>query len=150
MSIGNFLSESLIDDNLSGGNKYEVIEKLLELLVKNSSIRDKQTCLNDLIEREQLLSTGLENGLAVPHAKSSAAENLVVSFGLCREGLDFGTLDGKPAHCIFLVVSPLNTSGPHIKMLAQITRNFRELEIGEKLLAAKNKKEILSIIQDFK
>lgn len=150
MSIGSLLSESLIDDNLSGSHKYEVIEKLLELLVKNNNIRDKQTCLNDLIEREQLLSTGLENGLAVPHAKSSAAENLVVSFGLCREGLDFGTLDGKPAHFIFLVVSPLNTSGPHIKMLAQITRNFRELEIGEKLLAAKNKKEILSIIQDFK
>lgn len=150
MSIGSLLSESLIDDNLSGSHKYVVIEKLLELLVKNNNIRDKQTCLNDLIEREQLLSTGLENGLAVPHAKSSAAENLVVSFGLCREGLDFGTLDGKPAHFIFLVVSPLNTSGPHIKMLAQITRNFRELEIGEKLLAAKNKKEILSIIQDFK
>jgi PTS system fructose-specific IIC component len=150
MGIENILTENLIFDDMKGGDKYSVIESLLDLLWRDKKLVDRETCLRDLIEREKYLSTGLENGLAVPHAKTAAVRELLVSFGLCHKGLDFGTLDGKPANFIFLVVSPLDTSGPHIKILAQITRNFRESEVAEKLLSAKNKKEILEIIQNFK
>jgi len=150
MGIESILSEPLIDDDLREKDKYTVIERLLELILQTGKVRNKEICLNDLIEREKYLSTGLENGLAVPHAKSSAVKELIVSFGLCREGLNFGTIDGNPAHFIFLVLSPQDTSGPHIKMLAQITRNFKETDAGIKLLSAKSKKEILEIIQNFK
>ncbi len=150
MSIEELLNEELICEELSGQNKYQVIEELLDLLVKTGKIQDRETCLQDLIEREQYLSTGLENGLAVPHAKSAATENLLVSFGLSHDGIDFDSLDGKPAHFIFLVLSPRDTSGPHIKILAQITRNFREGDKGKMLLAAGGKGEIMSIFQNFK
>jgi mannitol/fructose-specific phosphotransferase system IIA component (Ntr-type) len=150
MGIENILTESLISDDLKGSDKYSVIESLLDLLWRDKKLEDRETCLRDLVERETYLSTGLENGLAVPHAKTAAVKDLLVSFGVCPGGLDFGTLDGKPAHFVFLVVSPLDTSGPHIKMLAQITRNFREQGVGEKILSAKSKKEILEIIQNFK
>lgn len=150
MSIADLLPEELIADNLKGKNKYEVIEELLDLLVKSGKIDERETALKDLFEREQYLSTGLEHGLAVPHAKTSAAPELMVSFGLSREGLDFDSLDGKPAHFIFLVLSPRDTSGPHIKTLAQITRNFREGEIGKKLIEAQSRHEIAEIIQNFK
>lgn len=150
MGIENLLSEQLIDDDLKEKDKYTVIERLLDLILQTGKVRDREICFNDLIEREKYLSTGLENGLAVPHAKSSAVKELIVCFGLCREGLNFGTIDGNPAHFIFLVLSPQDTSGPHIKMLAQITRNFKETDAGIKLLSAKSKKEILEIIQNFK
>jgi len=150
MGIGDLLSEELIAEDLKGKDKFQVIEELLDLLVKNGKVHDRETALKDLIEREQYLSTGLENGLAVPHAKTAAASELMVSFGLSRPGLDFDSLDGKPAHFLFLVLSPRDTSGPHIKILAQITRNFRDEAVGQKLLQAKNKQEILEIIRDFK
>ncbi len=150
MGIGDLLSEELIAEDLQGKDKFQVIEELLDLLVKSGKVQDRETALKDLIEREQYLSTGLENGLAVPHAKTSAARELMVSFGLSRAGLDFDSLDGKPAHFLFLVLSPRDTSGPHIKILAQITRNFRDEAVGQKLLQAKNKQEILQIIRDFK
>ncbi|GAB4369766.1 MAG: PTS sugar transporter subunit IIA [Calditrichia bacterium] len=150
MSIGELLTEELIIPDLKGKNKYAVIEELLQVLVDNGKVRDPDEALQVLVEREQYLSTGLENGLAVPHAKSASVNELLVSFGLSREGLDFDSLDGKPAHYIFLVLSPRDTSGPHIKILAQITRNFREGGIGPQIMNAKNSREILEIIRQFK
>lgn len=150
MGIEEILTENLIIDDLQGENKYQVIEELLDLLVKGGKMQDRETCLQDLVEREQYLSTGLENGLAVPHAKSSATTELLVSFGLSRKGLDFDSLDGKPAHFIFLVVSPRDTSGPHIKILAQITRNFRDGSMGKQIMEADDKQAILQIFKNFK
>lgn len=150
MGIDELLTEDLVCENLKGKNKYEVIEELLDLLVKNDKIVSRESCLKDLFEREQYLSTGLEKGLAVPHAKSSAVKELLVSFGLSRDGLDFQSLDGKPAYFIFLVLSPRDTSSPHIKILAQITRNFREGDLGQRILAAPGRKEIFEIIKNFK
>lgn len=150
MSIAELLTEDLIQPSLKGKTKYEVIEELLDLLVAQGKVQERQVALQDLIEREQYLSTGLENGLAVPHAKTTASEDVLVAFGLSQDGLDFDSLDGKPAHFIFLVLSPRDTSGPHIKILAQITRNFREGGIGPKLQQCNNAREILNIIQQFK
>jgi len=150
MGLDELLNEELIAVDLQGKNKYQVIEELLDLLVKAGKIEDRETCLKDLIEREQYLSTGLENGLAVPHAKTTASRELLVSFGISREGLDFDSLDGKPVHFIFLVISPRDTSGPHIKILAQITRNFRDDEIVNRMKASKTSSDILKVFQSFK
>ena len=150
MDIGDLIHLKLIQPSLKGEDKYQVIEELLELLIQNGDITDKEKALNDLIEREQYLSTGIENGLAVPHAKSDAAEKLMVCMGISRNGLEFGSVDGKPAQVIFLVLSPREISGPHIKILAQISRNFREGEIGNQLKDTKNKEDILNILKKFK
>jgi fructose-specific phosphotransferase system IIA component len=150
MAIGDLLTADLIKESLNGANKYDVIEELLDLLVNNGDVIDRQLALDDLFEREHYLSTGLENGLAVPHAKSSAVNKLMVAFGLSKQGLDFDSLDGKPAFFIFLVLSPRDTSGPHIKILAQISRNFREEKTSEELLQASSREQILEIIRSFK
>ncbi len=150
MTIGDLLSENLITDSLHGENKYQVIEELLDLLVDAGKIRDRESALNDLLEREQYLSTGLENGLAVPHAKTGATNDLLLAFGLSRSGLEFDSLDGKPANFIFLVLSPRDTSGPHIKILAQITRNFRNAEVNKQIMSANSNAEILEIFKNFK
>jgi fructose-specific phosphotransferase system IIA component len=150
MGIQDLLTENLIKSNLSGENKYQVIEELLDLLVSENKIEDRETCLRDLNEREQYLSTGLENGLAIPHAKTTAVNELLISFGISRTGLDFASLDGKPAHFIFLVISPRDVAGPHIQILAQLSRNFKSDDLAEKLISAESNQEILNIIKEFK
>lgn len=146
MKLADLLDENRIIADLQTRDKYQAIEKLLDKLVEAGKVSDRQQALSDLIEREKYLSTGLENGLAVPHAKTSVVRELLLAFGLSKEGVEFDSLDGKPAHFIFLVLSPRETSGPHIKLLAQITRLFRSQDISEKLLKAQNSSEILEIL----
>ena len=150
MGIEELLNEDQIITQLRGQDKVQVIEELLDLLVTNKKIKHRDICFQDLMEREELLSTGLENGLAVPHAKTTATDKIVVSLGLSRQGLDFTSADGKPTHFVFLVVSPMDTSGPHLKILAQISRIFKKRGVGEQLLNSKNSAEIMKIIHNFK
>ena len=147
MDIGDLLDESLIIAGLKADEKFKAIEALLGLMVSCGKLGQKSQALEDCIRREQYLSTGLENGLAVPHAKTTAVNDLVLAFGYSKNGIEFDSLDGKPAHFIFLLLSPVNTSGPHIKILSQITRRFREEDFYNKIFNAETGKEILEILK---
>lgn len=147
MALAELLDDSLIQRKLKGKTKEEVIEELLDLLVSTGKIKSKILALKDCIERENYLSTGFENGLAVPHAKTEAVTELVLAFGISKDGIEFDTLDGKPAHFIFLLLSPIDKSGPHIKILAQITRQFQDANISDKILTAESTEEFLNIFQ---
>ena len=118
--------------------------------MKTGKIKNRQQALQDLLERERYLSTGYENGLAVPHAKTLAVEEMVLVFGLFHEGIDFDSLDGLPTHFVFLLLSPVNTSGPHLQALALLARNFQTSEITQKLLQTTNEAEIREIFNKFK
>jgi fructose-specific phosphotransferase system IIA component len=150
MSLNDLLDKNLITMNLGEGNKFRIIEELLDLAVKAGKIHNRERALKDLIEREQYLSTGFENGLAVPHAKSEAVSEMVLTFGLSKDGVDFDSLDGKPTHFIFLLLSPMDTSGPHIQTLAMLARNFQKPDTVNQLKNASNGEEIIQILKDFK
>jgi PTS system fructose-specific IIC component len=149
MGFFDILDTECIDPDLKSKDKYEAIEDLLNLLEKKGYLKNKEVAKQDVVEREQYLSTGLENGLAIPHAKTEGVEELVLSFGISREGIDFETLDGKPAHFIFCMLSPRDTSGPHLKALGQITRTFRIQGIQEALMQAKTPEEIKQVLNNF-
>ncbi len=150
MRLDELLSQELVTLELAHTGKFDVIEELLDLLVEAGKVTDRETALKDLIEREKYLSTGFENGLAVPHAKSKAVTEMVMSFGLSREGIDFDSLDGKPTHFIFLLLSPPDISGPHIQTLALIARNFQKTEIIDKVLRVQTVDELLNLFHEFK
>ena len=118
MKLSELLTADVITASLKSSNKKNIIYDLLDLLYKNGFVKNREQALEDILAREKHLSTGMENGLAVPHAKSDSVEKLVVAFGLHPDGIEFESLDGKPAHYIFLVMSPRDTSGPHIQALA--------------------------------
>ena len=147
MDTVDLLDESLITLSLTAKDKYKAIEELLDLLVKAGKVKNREQALKDLIEREEYLSTGLENGLAVPHAKTDAVDGVLLAFGLSKEGIEFESVDGKPAHYIFLVLSPRETSGPHIRILAQITRLFKHPDVPQKIMNAKTPSEVIEIIR---
>jgi PTS system fructose-specific IIC component len=148
MKLYEYLPKEQIEPNLKGETKFQVIEELLDLLHKNNQLLDRDVALQDVLAREGYLSTGLENGLAIPHAKTDGVGKLVIAFGIKRDGVDFESLDGKPAYLIFLVLSPRDTSGPHIQTLAVISRNLKNKEIRDALLQAQTREEIYDIIKN--
>jgi mannitol/fructose-specific phosphotransferase system IIA component (Ntr-type) len=120
---------------------------MLEILNKNKKLLNSDLALDDVLARESYLSTGLENGLAIPHAKTDGVNGLVAAFGVKKAGVDFESLDGKPAKLIFLVLSPRDTSGPHIQALAVIARTLKDKNMRETIIDATTSEEIADIIK---
>ena len=148
MKLSEYLPQEHISVSLKNDSKFPVIEELLELLAQNGKLADKELALQDVLAREGYLSTGLENGIAIPHAKTDGAEQLVVAFGIKKEGVDFASLDGKPAQLIFLVISPRDVSGPHIQCLAVISRALKDDATRLALLDAATAAEVAAIIKE--
>ena len=148
MDISKHLHEEQIVVPLKSDSKFQAIEELVDALHRNQRLNDRDLALKDVLEREGYSSTGLEKGLAIPHAKTDGVSGLEIAFGLSPQGIDFESLDGKPARLIFLVLSPRDTSGPHIQTLAVISRNLKNKELREKLEQASSPKEVMKIIRE--
>jgi mannitol/fructose-specific phosphotransferase system IIA component (Ntr-type) len=100
-----------------------------------------------VLDREKIMSTGIGDGIAIPHGKSDAVTGLAAALGIHKRGVDFESLDGEPAYVFFLLVSPADVSGPHIKALARISRLLKNDEFKNKLIDASTSEEILEIIE---
>ena len=150
MQLKDYLPPENIIPDLKSEKKISIIEEMLERMNQLNLIKDYETALNDTLSRESYLSTGLENGLAIPHAKSDAIDRLAMVFGRSRSGVDFQSLDSKPTYLIFLVLSPKDVSGPHIQALAVISRNIKDAAVREKLRNAESAEDIADIIKEFK
>jgi fructose-specific phosphotransferase system IIA component len=149
MKLSDYIKKEHIIVNLKGSSKVQVIEELLDRLTDDDNLTDRDLVLQDVLAREGYLSTGLENGIAIPHAKSDGVKSLLISFGIKKDGVDFESLDGKPGQFVFLVVSPRDTSGPHIQALAAISRNLKDADKREALLNAQTAEEVEQIINNF-
>ena len=149
MKITDFLREKAVSVDLSAANKEGVIQELVHLLVKAGEIKpsDEEKLVPILLAREALGSTGIGQGVGIPHGKSNAVHQLVGAFGLSRQGVNFDSLDGEPVHIFFLLVAPEDSAGPHLKALARISRLLKDRFFRESLKEAKEDKQLLRIIQ---
>jgi mannitol/fructose-specific phosphotransferase system IIA component (Ntr-type) len=149
MKLSDYIPADHVIHSLVGSTKIEIIEELLGRMRDLKLVDQYELALNDILDREGYLSTGLENGLAIPHAKTDSIGKLEIVFGLKKEGAAFESLDGKPAENIFLVLSPKDTSGPHIQALALITRNLKDAQVREKIKDSDSAETIAKIFQEF-
>lgn len=147
MKIVDFLNEKCIEINLKARTKKEVLEELVELLVKAGEIEDKEEMVKVLLERERLGSTGIGEGIAIPHGKTKAVKKLVAAFGRSPSGIEFDSLDGKPAHIFFLLVAPHDSAGPHLKALARISRLLKDQDFREELMKIPAREALLNAIR---
>ncbi len=149
MKITDFLREKAITVNLAAADKEGVIRELVHLLVKAGEIKpaDEEKLTPILLAREALGSTGIGQGVGIPHGKSNCVKELIAAFGLSKRGVNFDSLDGEPAHIFFLLVAPEDSAGPHLKALARISRLLKDRFFRESLKEAKDEKQILRIIQ---
>ncbi len=147
-AIQGLLEGDLIIEDLRATNKEGVIRELTELLARRGKVKDVDDLVRVVLDRESQGSTGIGDGIAIPHAKSRAVARTLVVFGRSRRGVDFQTLDGKPADLFFLLVSPEDQPGEHLKSLARISRILRNAELRERLRASRDSEEIRKLIYD--
>ena len=148
MKLTDILDESSIVADLRANNKTEALKVLVEAMTSNNPDIEKDEILNVLLAREELGSTGIGDGIAIPHGKVSHLSQIVSGFGLSKTGIEFDSLDGKPAYLFFLLVAPENSVGTHLKMLARISRMLKNTDFRNKLLHANSQKEIYQIISE--
>lgn len=148
MRLTQLLTEEAIEVSLKQTQKKSVIEELLVLAIKGGKINDRMKAFEDIMKREEMMSTGLENGIAVPHAKTKAADDLTLSLGISKEGIDFDAADGKPSHLFFMLLAPEDAAGPNVKVLAEIARLTKDKKFCKKLINASSSKEVLELIDE--
>lgn len=146
MRLTDILDEEAIIPDIQARSKLEALEVLAEAAIKRAPYIDRQSILNTLIEREKLGSTGIGEGIAIPHGKPKGLKETEAAFGRSLQGIDFEALDGQPVHLFFLLLAPDNSAGIHLKILARISRLFKNSEVRTALIKAKTGKEIYDII----
>jgi len=148
MKLTDILEESSIVVDLQARDKTEALEVLVDAMTRNNQTVDQQKILTILLEREKLGSTGIGDGIAIPHGKSKELTQIISGFGVSKQGIAFDSLDGKPAHLFFLLVAPENSVGTHLKLLARISRMLKNVDFREKLLETNSQHEIYQIISE--
>ena len=145
MAVVNLIEEDIIKIPLEAKTKPDVIKELVDVLKNAGKIEDAESVFRAVMLRENMGSTGLEKGIAVPHAKTHKVNNLVLAIGVSPEGVDFDSLDGEPSKLFFLLIATPQQAGPHIEALSEIARLTRSSNFCKLLLNAKTPKEIVEI-----
>ncbi|HOC01862.1 MAG TPA: PTS sugar transporter subunit IIA [Candidatus Ratteibacteria bacterium] len=148
MKISEFISEKEIIIGMKATEKQAALDELLQVLEKNNLIQDRKQVLDILLEREKLGSTGIGQGIAVPHAKTDQVKNLVCALGTSEKGINFDSLDGEPVYIIFLVLAPSGATGIHLKALAKIARLLKDKVFRNYLRMSKTPEEAYQIIKE--
>lgn len=147
MDIKEFMSESLINVNLKGNTKKEIIEEMSLLFEKSGKINNLEEFREALLARESISSTALESGIAVPHCKSSAVREISIAFGLHEKGVDYESLDDEPSKLFFMIAAPDGTTDAHVECLAELTKYLLDDDFREELLKVKSAKEVLDLLE---
>ena len=147
MKILDVLHKETILADMKARDKKGVLEELVTPVARIAGVNHEHL-VRVLMERERLGSTGIGGGIGIPHGKFKDLESLVLGFGLSRKGVDFESIDGLPAHIFFLLITPENSTGLHLKLLARISRILKNDSFKTKLLEANGSDEIYSIIKE--
>lgn len=148
MKITEILTSDAISSNLKAKNKKEVIEELVDLVAGPAKIQEKKKVVQKILEREELGSTGIGQGIAIPHGKSDAVKELAAAFGISRNGVNFDALDGAPVQIFFLLIAPESAPSAHLKALARVSSLLKDRYFRRTLLGASNKDDLFACIRE--
>lgn len=148
MKISEILNKDLLILDLQSKNKKGVLEELAAVLVDQGKLSDLERVVEVLLDREKLGSTGIGDGIAIPHGKIKDLGGVVASFGRSRAGVDFESIDQKSTHLFFLLVAPENSAGVHLKALARISRLLKDPSFRRRLMEAESREELFQIISE--
>ncbi len=147
VTIKDLLDTATIDANLESSSKTEVIEVLSRLLVAAHPFLDAVDVAKRIQKREQLGSTGIGGGVAIPHCKAPGLDRVVCCFGRSVKGIDFESVDGKPAHLFFLLVAPEDAAGTHLEALKTISMLCHQPAFIERVMAAEDAEGIFEVMK---
>ena len=142
------IKPEVIITNSKAETKDDLLKEMVLLLSNTGNVRDWELVLSDVLSREKIMSTGMEKGIAIPHAKSDGVIAPCVAVCVKKDGIDFGSIDKEPSKIFFMIVSPKKANSPHLQMLASISSIVRNKETLSKILEAKNSDEICKILKE--
>ncbi len=134
MKISDFLSKDLIIADLRETEKYKVLEELVGFVSQKIAGIDAEELLKVLLDREQMGSTGIGDGIAIPHGKLKDLKQIVAVFGKSSRGVAFDAMDSRPVYLLFLLIAPENSAGVHLKALARLSRLLKRDGFRQKLM----------------
>ncbi len=148
MKWDQIFKEEFINANLQARNKDEALAELVNTIIRGGIKLNFSRIMEVLKQRENLGSTGIGDGVAIPHGKLSGLDDIVVAFGRSLDGIPYDSMDGKPVYLFFLLLAPENSTGQHLKILAKISKMLKDTNFREKLLKAKSKTDLYKTIID--
>jgi len=146
MQLEQFFKIEHINADLSAKNKEDALLEMVDTIIRGGLNLDKSSILEILKQRESLGSTGIGEGVAIPHGKISTLNDIVIAFGRSVNGISYDSLDGKPVHLLFLLLAPENSAGQHLKILAKISKMLKEPDFRKKLLKTRSQNDLYKII----
>ncbi len=146
MKLRNILSEDRIKIPLEHTEKEKIIEEMVNLIDRSIRLNNRAQLLKAVLEREAVMSTGVGDEVAIPHAKADGMEEIVAALGITREPVDFKALDDKPVRLVWMLVGPQDKTGPHLKALSRISRLMHKKEFRERLIRTGAPKEMIDVI----
>lgn len=147
METKDMFSKARINFDLKANSKDDVIDELIEVLYEDGKVTNKDELKKAVIKREEEFSTGIGMGIAIPHGKCSAVKEATITFGLSKKGIDYQSMDDKPAHLFFLIAVPEESSDVHLRALSEISRKLMHPEVREKLYSVNDFEEFIEIFK---
>jgi nitrogen PTS system EIIA component len=143
-----YLSTNLIFLDLSGKDKNDVITKVVHLMKQQKAIDDEKDFLKEVFQREALGCTAIGGNVAIPHARTKTVNKIIIAFARLTPGIDFGADDKAPVRLLFILGTPLDAVGEYLKVLAKLSKLLKEEKTREKLILARNAKEVYKVLED--
>ncbi|CUS78116.1 PTS system IIA component, Fru family [Candidatus Kryptonium thompsonii] len=147
MKISDILTEDFVIVGLDVSSKEDAINALIDLIAKSDKVININKVREAVFEREKIMTTGVGKGFAVPHGKTDAVTDIVAAFAITKKPIDYDSLDGEPVRLIFLLVGRDNMVGPHIKLLSRISKLMNDNNFRDKLINAKDPKEVVELFK---
>jgi len=147
MTLSELLSPKAVTPNLKARNKRDAMVELVELLESAHGLRSQGEIIDRVMRREAMMSTGIGNGVAIPHGKAKAIDRMLAACAISQEGVDFESADGEPAYIFILLVSPETVGASHVKVLANISRVLKEESVRKTLREATGPPELLAALK---
>lgn len=148
LKISKLLKPQAIIMDIKARDKIDAIKELVNYMAEKKMVRDREEFQTALAKRENLESTGIGDGIAIPHARTNAVDDLLLAFARSQQGVDFSSIDGKPSHIIFLIASPEDKKSEYIVTLAKLSRLLRKQNVRTQLKNANSSEEIMNIIKE--
>ena len=147
MRLSELLNAEAVVTRIQSRTKREVIAELVGVLESAHGIQSQGEILNRVLRREAMMSTGIGNGIAIPHGKAKLVDRLVAACGVCPEGVEYETVDGEPATLFVLLVAPETGGALHVKVLANISRLLKEESVRRQLRESTSSEEFMAALK---
>lgn len=149
MFLSSLMEESLISCDLVARSKDEVIEEMAELFISSAVVTDREDFCNAIKRREEIESTAIGGGVAIPHGRADSVCKLKVAFGRSKKGVKFDAIDKRPVNIIFMIAAPLDARKQYLQAVTKIARLLKSRVMREALLAANIPVDVMKVIGDF-